>query len=164
LLLIRLTADAIRLIERANTEPELRGVRQLILDQIQISKTLKEFGRVPKVGVAKYLGWAKAFQIAEEVVGRGNLTKPPYPDNSWYARLNGVLKRECMTEDTVRELAEYCRDNLRSPLSFDFMIAQQHRIRTGEFNVKPKKDLVPEMPLLPDVDEDETSHDWRNDA
>ena len=70
---------------------------------------------------------------------------------SWYARVGGVIRREGMSEADVRDLAQYCKDNLRQPTSFDFMICQQHRIRTGEFNVvKRAPDVVPEMPLLPE--------------
>lgn len=155
MLLIRLKAEDIRLIERANTEPELRGVRQFLLDKISISKTLKEFSKTPSEPKRVSLGWQKAFAVAQEVLGKANVTMPPYPDNSWYARVGGVIRREGMTEGSVKDLAEYCRDNLRQPMSFDFMICQQHRIRTGEFNVvKRAPDATIELPKLPEPEED----------
>jgi hypothetical protein len=150
MLLVKLSVQDQRLIERASTEPELQGVRRLILDKIAISQTLKEFNKAPTIEQRKSLGWAKAWEVAKEVLGRENVTMPPFPDNSWYARVGGVIRREGMTEASVRELAEYCQANLRKPVSFDFMICQQHRIRTGEFNVaKP-----PEAIKLPELPED----------
>ena len=149
MLLIKLSAQDQRLIERANTEPELQGIRRLILDKVAISQTLKEFNKAPTIEQPKSLGWARAFEVAKEVLGRENVTKPPFPDNSWYARVGGVIRREGMSEDSVRELAEYCRDNLRKPVSFDFMICQHHRIRTGEFNVAKKPDEI-KLPELPE--------------
>jgi hypothetical protein len=150
-LVIKISRPDQRIIERASTEPELRGVRQLILDKIAIAETMKEFGKTALEEKRVSLGWQKAFAVAQEVLGKAGVTMPPYPDNSWYARVGGVIRREGMTEDSVRELAQYCKDNLRQPTSFDFMICQQHRIRTGEFNVvKRAPDIVPEMPLLPE--------------
>lgn len=151
MLLVKLSAQDQRLIERANTEPELQGIRRLILDKIAISQTLKEFNKAPSIEQRKSLGWARAWEVTKEVLGQGNVTMPPFPDNSWYARVGGVIRRECMTEDSVREMAEYCRDNLRKPVSFDFMICQQHRIRTGEFNVaKRPTDTAIKLPELPE--------------
>jgi hypothetical protein len=150
-LVIKISRPDQRIIERASTEPELRGVRQLILDKIAIAETMKEFGKTVPEEKRVSLGWQKAFAVAQGVLGKAGVTMPPYPDNSWYARVGGVIRREGMTEDSVRELAQYCKDNLRQPTSFDFMICQQHRIRTGEFNVvKRAPDIVPEMPLLPE--------------
>ena len=152
MLLIKLSAEDMRIIERASTEAELQGVRRLLLDKISISKTLKEFNKAPSADEPKRvsLGWAKAFEIAREVLGRENVTMPKFPDNSWYARVGGVIRREGMTEGDVRDLAQYCKDNLRQPTSFDFMICQQHRIRTGEFNVVK----LPEPIKLPELPED----------
>lgn len=165
MLLIKISANEQRQIERAITAADLGGVRGMILDKLAISKTMQEFGRAPTLRTEKYLPWSKALRVVEEVLGKEHVTRPPFPNNDWYARINGVLRRECMTEDTVRELAEYARDHLRRPVSFDFLICQQHRIRTGEFDVIQRpKDIVPEMPLLPDADEENTSHDWRNET
>lgn len=151
MLLIKLSAAEQRQIEKANDEPSLRAVKQLVLEKIQTMKLLKEFGKEPSLREDKSLPWSKAIAICREVIGREHVTMPTTPDGAWYIRLNSVLKRECMTEDSVRELAEYARDHLRKPVSFDFLICQQHRVRSGEFDVAPvKKDIVPEMPLLPE--------------
>jgi hypothetical protein len=151
MLLIKISKDDERIISRASTSAELQGIRQMILDKIAISSTLKEFNKAPTIKQPTHLGWAKACNAAKEEIGNSNVTTPPYPDNSWYARVNGVLRREGMTEESVRELAKYCKDNMRMPISFDFMICQQHRIRSGEFNVvKRRVDIVPEMPKLPE--------------
>lgn len=151
MLLIKISAAEQRQIEKANTEAELRLFRLAILEKIQVAKLLKEFGKEPTLREDKSLPWSKAIAICREVIGREHVTMPTTPDGAWYIRLNSVLKRECMTEGSVRELAEYARDHLRRPVSFDFLICQQHRIRSGEFDVAPqKKDVVPEMPLLPE--------------
>lgn len=158
MLLIKLSAEDIRTIERANTEPELRGIKQLVVDRIATTQTLKEFNKAPSVESHRVsLGWQKAFAVAQEVLGRAGVTMPPFPDNSWYARVGGVIRREGMTEGSVRELAQYCKDNLRQPTSFDFMICQQHRIRTGEFNVVKRggrsETAAIELPKLPEPED-----------
>lgn len=151
MLLIKLFVPEIRLIEKANTEAELRGIKQLVLDKIAISQTMKEFSKAPTERARTSLGWAKAFAIVKEVLGPKGVTMPPFPDNSWYARINGVLKREGSTAEDVKELAEYARDKLRSPVSFDFLICQQHRIKAGEFDVAKQSVAPPiELPKLPE--------------
>lgn len=155
MLVIKLFVPEIRLIEKATTEAELKGIKQLILDKVEVSKTMKELGRAPTMKQAPSMGWAKAFAVAKEVLGPKGVTIPPFPDNSWYARINGMLKREGMGEDEVRALAEYARDKMRVPISFDFLICQQHRIRTGEFDVaKPKQIEAIELPKLPEPDDE----------
>lgn len=135
MLLVRLSASDQRLIERATSLEELKGIRQRMVDLIQQSLVLKELGKTPVVKKQAY-NWLEAWKICVEVLGVGGITKPPFPDASWYVRINNVLRTYAMDDDSVRDLATYAKHNLRSPTSFDFLICQHPRILAGEFGKK----------------------------
>ena len=135
MLLIRLTASDLRLIDKASSEPELQGVRQLVLDRIAQAKVLKEFGKTPAAPEPRY-AWKDALSTAKTVLGEA-VTKPPFPDYRWFQRINSALKGFGMTDAKVREVAEHALKHLlnhRKTISFDFLICQHQRILAGEFD------------------------------
>lgn len=135
MLLIRVSAEDERLIRRATTMPELEGIKTQIVELIDRAKVLKSFGKVAVLKTPAF-GWRDAIAIFDEVCGAHQVTHPPYPDATWYARMNAAIRRHGMTPDSLRQLAEYARDNLRMPSSMDFLLNQQVRIFAGEFDVR----------------------------
>jgi hypothetical protein len=134
LLLIKLTADDLRLFERTKTDSEKIGLFSLLQDRIEQAKTLKSFGKTVKEDVEKY-GWQKALKCARDIMGDA-VTVPPYPDPGWYQRINGVLRQNAFTDEFMTTLTNYCKANLmngRKTISFDFMVCQHRRILDGEF-------------------------------
>lgn len=129
---IKLSAEDERILQRAKTEPELQGARQLVLDRIAQSKLMKEFGRTPKAAEPNFR-WKEALAVAKEVLG-DNVTFPQLTDYRYYQRINGTIMRDGLDAEYVRGLAEYVRDHLRQPTKFDFMICQHKRICEGDFD------------------------------
>lgn len=135
MLAIRISANDERIIAKAVSQAELEGAVQLVKDRIAQAKQLKQFGKTAKSDEPKF-GWKEALAIVTEVLGRENVTKPPFPDYRWFQRINGVIRNYGMDEASVRSLAEYAKNNLRQPTNFDFLICQHRRVLDGEFNNK----------------------------
>jgi len=137
MLLVKLSANDLRLIERAKSPDELAGAHQLILDRVAQSKVMKEFGRTPTLKVATRYTWQDALRVVKEVWGEGNVRMPPFPDQTWYVRINTQLKRHGNDDFSIKTLAQYAKNNLKGPsISLDFLIAQQLRILAGEFDAQ----------------------------
>lgn len=144
MLLVKFTAADLKLFDRAKSQAEIEGALALVRDRIAQYKLLKEFGKVPSEK-AETFGWKHALEVCEEVLGKEGVFKPPFPDYRWFQRINGVLKSHGMGPDRVREIAEYAKENCRTPISFDFLICQHRRIMDGEFNNKaaqPRRDKL----------------------
>ncbi len=143
MLLVRFTAEDLRIIERAKSAPEKEGALTLVNDRIAQSKVLKEFGKSPTVKAQTY-GWQLAFKTAKDILGEA-VIKPPFPDYRWYQRINGTLREQGFDDDKMRELAEYAKAHLlgrRKTISFDFMVSQHRRILDGEFDTGGAKDAA----------------------
>lgn len=160
MLTIKISAADQRIIERAQSLPELEGVRSMIMDHIAAAKLLQEMGRAVPVERPKAFSWGQAWDICEAILGKGSLTRPPFPTNSWYARISGYIKRAGMDEGYVTSLAKHAEEHLRKPISFDFLICQHERILAGGYDgQKDKPDGNPDrtakrirasVPKLPD--------------
>lgn len=149
MMLIKLTAEDVRLVRGAQTDSEARGVVQRVKELILQTETLNSFGKTPKLRAAGY-GWRAAYTTMCEVLGEDKVTKPPFPDSTWFITINNAMARYKMGEPEVRALAEYVRDHLGGSNSFDFLIRQHHRILTGEFDRKgpgAKKVAGPDLSL-----------------
>lgn len=137
MLLVKFSAEDLRILERAKTDPEKLGCFQMVTDRIEQAKTLKAAGKVGVYRVASY-SWQAALKQAKEVLD-DTLTLPPFPDYRWYQRINGVLRQHAFTDEYTKRLAEYAKEHLlkyRKTIGFDFMICQHERILAGEFNNK----------------------------
>jgi len=151
MLLIKLTADDLRLIERTKSDQEKIGIFSLVQDRIQQAQTLKSFGKTVREDPDRY-GWQQALKKAREVLGDA-VTIPPYPDNGWYARINGVLRTHGFSDTLMVELAEFAKAYLlsgkRKTVSFDFLVCQHKRVLDGEFGgpngVQPTKGKAPDL-------------------
>lgn len=145
--LIRISVEDERLFQRAASLQELQGVRSLVLDRLEQAKVLKSFGKIAKLKEDNF-NWKSVAQIFEEVMGKERVTRPPFPEYTWYQRLSSAIKRFQMDEESTRVLAEYCRDHLRESNSLEFMVMQQRRIMSGEYDEhKPiEKASLPSLP------------------
>lgn len=133
MLLVRLSAADMRMIEKAETPQELSGLRTRMMDLIQQSLTLKEFGASPTVRHQGFT-WKEAFKICKDVCGA---TMPPFPESFWFSKVNRALKEHGMDADFIQKLAEYAKANLRPNPSFEFLVVQHERVMSGEFNQRP---------------------------
>ncbi len=132
---IKLKVDNVRMLRKAKTPAELAGCVALILELVEQSETLKSFGKAPVVKRSAF-SWKDAREVAGQVLGPDNVTIPPFPDGAWFRGLFYIISRDSLDEAAVRAIAEYCKDNLRMPVSLDFMLRQRERILRGEFNQK----------------------------
>jgi len=133
MLLIKLSAEDIRTIKQAASPGEFEGVVSLIRDRILRAEVLKSFGKTEVVR-EKHIGWKEGLHIADRVLGKDNVTRPPFPTYRWFQRINSAMKPYGMDEAYITKLAEYARDHLRMPVHFDFLICQHQRILSGEFD------------------------------
>lgn len=131
MLLVRFSAQDLRIIERAQTPGEIQGVIDLVRERVAQSKVLKEFGKTPTLRVEKYR-WKEALKSAQEVLG-DQVTFPKLTDYMYYQRINRAIMDEGMDHEFVTKLANYVKENMRLPIKFDFMICQHKRIMEGEF-------------------------------
>ena len=155
MILIKVTADQERLIRRASSEQELRGIKDLMIDMLDRAHVLKSFGTVETLK-SRVFSWKDALAVLREVCGETNITVPPFPDPSWYGRIQGYIRRGGLGPDETRELGEYVRDHLRLPSSLDFILGQRHQITAGRYDVSkpvevragyvPVNRLGPELP------------------
>lgn len=150
MLLVKLSASDVKTIRQAKTDGEFAGIHQMMLDRILQTETLKSFGKAPSVREA-YYSWKEALAVCTEVLGEKAVTRPPFPDNTWFVRINGVLRTHRMDEAYVRKLAEYAKANLmrkRPTISFDFLICQHQRILSGEFGqASTQTNTTPDLTL-----------------
>lgn len=134
MILVKLSAEDLRIIQGAKLQEELLGVRQLVLDRVEQAKLLKEFNKQPTVRSPGFR-WKEALEVAREVLGN-DVTFPKITDYLWYRRINGAIMHDGLDEAYIHALSEYARDNLKMPVKFDFLVCQHRRILEGEFNVK----------------------------
>src|SRR5690348_11857678 len=147
--LVRISAEDERLIARATTLAELNGIKSLMMDRIEQAKVLKSFGKVAKLKDETF-SWRDVARIFDEVMGKARVTRPPFPEYTWYQRMGSAIKKFQMDEESTKLLAEYCRDHLRDTNNLEFMVMQQRRIMAGEFDAeqlgKVTKAALPELP------------------
>lgn len=133
---IKLSADNLRLLRGAKSEPELRGVVDMVLGRVEQAEALKVFGKRVQPArserVNKY-DWKKAKDVMAGVLG-DSLRAPPFPDYTWYQRVHRALKQYDLGEEKLIEIAEYARDHLKPPYSFEFLVCQHERILAGNFD------------------------------
>lgn len=152
MLAIKLSVREIRLLRSASTSEELKGARELVLAKVEQAETLKSFGKEVKAEKRDYFGWKEARDIARTVLG-DQVTMPPFPDGAYYRRLMNRIRNQGITAETVQAVSEYARDNMRLPISLDFMVGQSDRIMSGEWAVKkaaPSPAAVWRQDTLPD--------------
>lgn len=135
MLLIKLTAEDLRTIDRARTPQEIDGVVTLVREAVRASEYLRSLGKEPELRVDKF-NWQQAVRVLEDALGKGNLLRPPFPDSGWFAKIKAVLQGYQMDEKRVRELGEYARAHLRMPIHMMFLIQQHERILAGQFDQK----------------------------
>lgn len=133
MLLVKLSAADIRMVRASKSPAEIEGVREMLLQRITQAETLKQLKQDPRLRKENFV-WNDAWDVMEGVLGKGNLTKPPFPNHTWYRRVAQAVSRNGMDADAATELAEYAKAKLRMPVSFDFLICQQARIIAGEFD------------------------------
>ena len=137
MLLVRLTASDLKIVDRARLPEEFAGVVELVRDRIKQSQILKEFGKTPTLKAPSYT-WQDALKVFREVLGQTAVTIPPYPESRWYQKINTALKHHGNDDASIRQIAEYVRQKIvRKSYSFDFMVCQQMRILAGEFDTAP---------------------------
>lgn len=131
MLIIKLKADNIRQLERAATEPELRGAVNMVLELMEQSKVLKSFGKTPKA--EDKFTWKEARDILKARLG-DDFVMPPFPDSQYFRNLSSAIKAWGMDEEYVKKLADKVVTDLRPPYNFSFLMAQAHRILGGAYD------------------------------
>jgi hypothetical protein len=136
MLLVRLTAQDLRTIDGATSPEEISGVVALLRMRVEEARTGKKLGEVGgdlrNKRVAPYL-WKEALGDLRPILG-GDMTVPPFPETSYYARLNRTLKEYGFTREYTEKLGKYVKEKLRPPYQFSFIINAHHRILKGEFD------------------------------
>lgn len=137
MLLVKFSAEDLRTIKNARSQGEIEGVLTLVRDRILSADTLKRLGKEPGPNKADRFRWEAAWKVCVEVLG-DRVTKPPYPEYTWFSRISSCIKQYGMDEAYVRALAEFARDNVYgAKIKFEFLICQHERILAGEFNKRP---------------------------
>jgi len=140
MLLIKLSAEDLRLIDRAQTPADLEGAVAVVRDRIQQANVLKSFGREPGPNRKESsLRWDVAWQICHAVLG-DDVYRPPAPEYRWFGKVNGAIRGNRMDEAYVQALAEYVKTHIPGRNSFMFIITAADRILAGEFDKAPKAD------------------------
>lgn len=152
MVIVKLFAGDIRILQSAKTEPELRGAVNMILTKVEEAEALRSLGKtvVPTKRQSRYT-WKQGFDFARTILG-DNVTMPPFPDGTWYERTNRCMREFGIDEDYVRRLAEHARDHMRMPIKFQFLVGQPERILAGEWDIRKPSvgSRSAPLPLLPD--------------
>lgn len=141
MIIVKFTADNVRLLKKAASEAELRGVVDLVLERIAQAEQMRVFGKEPTAGKKKErarYNWRTAKEVLGRVLG-DNLKSPPFPDPIWYQRVHRGMMLNDLTEEKLTKLAEHARDHLRPPYSLDFLIGQYERILAGVYDAGAKR-------------------------
>lgn len=144
---VRISKEDERCARGAETLQELQGLKALLLERIDQAEALNEFRKANKAKVmagpraAPPYHWSHALVTAREVLGNDAVTVPPYPMREWVVKINAHMKQYGLGEPEVRRLAEYVRDNMKTPIKLDFMIRQHERILNGEWVSSPSKQI-----------------------
>jgi hypothetical protein len=140
---LKLKADTVRRIKQAKTPAELEGCRDMLITLIEQSETLKSFGPVKTNREPGQYNWREALDAVASVLGKENVTTPPYPDGTWIRGICWVLRRDCLTLPALQLVAEHARDHLRMPVSLDFLVRQSQKILAGAFDHQTEKKAAP---------------------
>lgn len=154
MILVKISAEDERCAQAAKTVQELEGLREMLLERIEQAKVLKDFRKAKDMKIQRLKSsysatytWKDALVTAREVLGSSGVQVPPYPTQSWYASLNAHMRSYGLGEPEVRALAEYVRDNMRTPIKLDFMLRQRERILAGEWAAANNRP-APEAPRI----------------
>lgn len=135
MLLVKLTAEDLRTVDRARTPQEIDGVVTLLREAIKSAEYLHSIGKEPELRQDKF-NWQQAIKVLEEVLGKGNVLRPPFPDSAWFSRIRSVIQGYGLDEKRVREIGEYAKAHLKLPVQMAFLILQHERILAGTWNMK----------------------------
>lgn len=133
-ILVKLSAQDVRILRGAKSPAELAGAVQLLRDRIDSAEALKALGKPVTIRARTYK-WQEAWETAHSVLG-DRLTRPPFPDGTWFRRINSTIRNWALDDEKVRAVAEHVRDHTRpGSTSFDWLICQHPRIMAGEYDV-----------------------------
>jgi hypothetical protein len=138
MLLVRFTAQDLRTIDGATSPEEISGVVALLRMRVEEARTGKKLGEVGgnlrNRRQAPYL-WKEALNDLRPILG-DSLTMPPFPETSYYVRINRTLKEYGFTRAYTEKLGNYVKEKLRPPYQFSFVVNAHNRILSGEFDSK----------------------------
>jgi len=149
MLVVKLSVADVRLLKAAQTEPELRGVVDMLVAKTEQAEVMRSFGTsTPR---PSGYGWKDAWECAKRHLG-DQVTMPPFPDSRWFGDLNKSVRLWGIDDDYVARLCAHAKANMRLPIRFRFMIQQAERVLAGEWDLKRKPQGAPSapLPLLPE--------------
>lgn len=155
MVVLKLSASDVRLMRAAATPAEHASMVELIVRKIDRFEADRKAGIPLKETKLPPFTWKQAYETACSVLGKQNVTMPPFPDATWYQRMARALKLFGITEASMTQLAEYARDHMRLPIQLGFLVGQCERVLAGEWDVKkprssPAPPFAPPIPSLPD--------------
>lgn len=142
---IKISADNERLINNAQTEAELRGVRELILERIEQSKAVKAASK-RDVSVAKEASpynWREVVSSLRDWFAPEELIFPESPDPAWYTTVQRYAKMHKLDRAGVGRLAQAIMESyLRPPFRVQWLVWNADSILAGKY----KKGTPPMKP------------------
>lgn len=131
---IKISADNERLLRAANTEAELRGAVDLVLERIAQAEVAKEFAKKEPERGSPY-NWKKVVSTLRETLG-DDLHVPPFPDSRWYQSVFRYAKMYDMQGERLKKLAERVKNEsyLKPPFSAQFLMINADRIMSGFYD------------------------------
>lgn len=139
---VKLLVADIRLLEKAKTEPELRGCVDLMLSRIEQAKVAKEFAPKKLASESTHFSARSFIELFKELMG-DKVTIPPFPEPNYFISINKHLKAWGMNEVYARELAAKCLATLKPPYQLSWIVYNHDRImRDGITNQVGHKKLA----------------------
>ena len=132
---IKISADNERLLRKANTEGELRGAVDLILERLAQSDALKQFKKEPTEGPgASPYNWRVVVTGLKEYLGDA-LSVPPFPDSTYYQGVQRYAKMYDVQGERLVALCEKLKTTyLKPPYQAVFLLLNYDRIMQGAFD------------------------------
>lgn len=134
MLLIKLSAEDLRMLKAARSPAEFEGLITLVRERIQEAEVLKSFGKLPGPNKSEArIRWDAAWRICKEILG-DNVYKPPAPEYRWFQRIAGSIRTNQMDEEYVRRLAEYVKVHIPGKNAFHFIMVYAEGILAGAYD------------------------------
>ncbi len=155
---IKISADHERLLKAATTEPELRGVVDMILEKVaaaHVTKALAKQAIVEPKEPNPY-NWKEMVSALRDSLGPDELRVPPYPDAYWCGKIHRNARMYALDRPKIAQLCVKLKETyLKPPYSADFLISNYQRIIDGAFNSGTERKTGytarrgPRLPKLP---------------
>lgn len=142
---IKISADNERLINNAQTESELRGVREMILERIEQSKAVKAASKAELANPKEPnpYNWREVVSALRDWFGPDDLIHPESPDPIWYQSVQRNAKMHRLDREGVGRLARAVMESyLKPPFKVQWLVYNADAIIAGKY----KKGAPPVKP------------------